>query len=102
QGIQGLSANLGIVRGIAANSAGDLFISLPDYSAVVRLNTNGLLTLVAGIGTIGLSGDNGPATSAQLGYPNGLAVDAAGDLYISDADNNRVRKVSGGVITTVA
>jgi hypothetical protein len=62
----------------------------------------GVLTLVAGNGTPGFSGDNGPATSAQLYSPQGLAVDSASNLYIADSGNNRIRKVSNGVITTVA
>jgi DNA-binding beta-propeller fold protein YncE len=57
---------------------------------------------VAGIGTFGFSGDNGPANSAQLNGPGGVAVDSTGNLYIADTLNNRIRKVSGGVITTVA
>ena len=61
-----------------------------------------MITTVAGNGTPGFSGDNGPATSAQLNDPYGVAVDSAGNLYIADTDNNRIRKVSNGVITTVA
>ena len=57
---------------------------------------------MAGNGTAGYSGDNGPATSAQLNTPYGVAVDAAGNLYIADTGNHRIRKVSNGVITTVA
>src|SRR5262249_26968883 len=53
-------------------------------------------------GTPGFSGDDGPAASAQLADPTGVAVDGAGNLYIADAGNNRIRKVSGGVITTIA
>src|SRR6202021_724936 len=58
----------------------------------------------AGNGTAGYSGDNGPATSAELNSPQGLAVDAAGNLYILDTKNNRIRKVAAvsGMITTVA
>src|SRR5437660_8032714 len=63
----------------------------------------GTITTVAGTGSPGFSGDNGPATQAQLNGPFDLAFDAAGNLYIVDADNDRVRKVSpDGTITTVA
>jgi uncharacterized protein (TIGR03437 family) len=61
-----------------------------------------VITTVAGNGTYGFSGDNGPATSAQVNQPWGVAVDSAGNLYVSDTGNNRIRKVSNGVITTVA
>lgn len=57
---------------------------------------------MAGNGTQGFSGDNGPATGAQLNGPWGIAVDPADNLYIADFGNNRVRKVASGVITTVA
>ena len=60
-------------------------------------------TTVAGTGTCcGFGGDNGAATNALLTGPGGVAVDAAGILYIADTGNSRVRKVSNGVITTVA
>ena len=68
----------------------------------IRKVSNGVITTVAGNGTPSFSGDNGPATSAQLYDPVGVAVDSAGNLYIADRANNRIRKVSNGVITTVA
>ncbi len=64
--------------------------------------SGGVITTVAGTGTAGSAGDGGQATSAQLNYPSGVAVDAQGNLYIVDYINQRIRKVSGGVITTVA
>ena len=67
----------------------------------IRKVSNGVITTVAGNGTAGFSGDNGPATSAQLYTPIGVAVDSAGNLFIADIDNFRIRKVSNGVITTV-
>jgi sugar lactone lactonase YvrE len=85
--------------GLAVDSAGNLYIA-DRYS--VRKVSGGVITTVAGNGTLGFSGDNGPATSAQFNNPGGLAVDSAGNLYIADARNNRIRKVSNGVITTVA
>ena len=75
----------------------------PDYNIVRRLGAaSGVLTLVAGNGTYGFSGDNGPASSAQLAYPADVAVDSSGNLYIADAGSGRIREVSNGVITTVA
>ena len=95
------SAQIGSPEGIAVDSAGDLYI--PDHvHNSIRKVSNGVITTVAGNGTFGYSGDNGPATSAELAGPYTVAVDAAGNLYIGDAPANRVRKVSGGVITTVA
>jgi len=104
--IPGTAASLGspaanAPQNIAADRAGNVFF--PYQNAVLRLDaTTGILTLVAGNGTPGYSGDNGPATSAQLNDPAGLAVDSAGNLYIADPGNDRIRKVSNGVITTVA
>src|SRR5205085_10628211 len=62
----------------------------------------GIITTVAGNGMCGYSGDGGPATSAQLNLTRGVAVDSSGNVYIGDTQNHRVRKVSGGVITTFA
>src|SRR5438477_237351 len=62
-----------------------------------------IIKTVAGNGAYGFSGDNGPATSAALTYPGAIAVDLSSNLYIADAGNNRIRKVSSsGIITTVA
>src|SRR5262249_27820646 len=86
---------------VALDSVGSLYIA--DYAANrIRKVTNGIISTVAGDGTYGFGGDGGPALSAQLAYPSGIALDAAGNLYIADSNNNRVRNVSNGVITTVA
>jgi uncharacterized protein (TIGR03437 family) len=95
------SARLFWPEGVAVDSAGNLYIA-DTYNNRVRRVSNGVITTVAGNGTEGFGGDNGPATSAQLGQPSGVAVDAAGNVYIADQDSNRIRKVSNGVITTVA
>ena len=103
QGVPASNASLGLVSGVATDSAGNVYIALDSYSAVVRMDaTTHVLTLVAGTGTPGYSGDNGPAASAQLNNPSGIALDTAGNLYIADSGNNRIRKVSNGVITTVS
>jgi uncharacterized protein (TIGR03437 family) len=93
------SAQLSSPNGEAMDTAGNLYIV---DSGRVRKVANGVISTVAGIGTFGFSGDNGPATSAELDYPAGVAVDSAGNFYIADTGNHRIRKVSGGVITTVA
>ena len=101
--IPGPSASLGTVNGVTVDTAGNAFIVVGNYHVVLRIDAaSGTVTLAAGNGIPGYSGDNGPATSAQLNYPQGVAVDASGNLYIADSNNNRIRKVSGGVITTVA
>ena len=95
------SAQLYGSHGVAVDSAGNLYIA-DTANNRIRKVSNGVITTVAGNGTAGFSGDNGPATSAQLTDPEGVAVDSAGNLYIADTGNNRIRKVSNGVITTVA
>ncbi len=95
------SAELHGPYGVAVDSAGNLYIS-DSGNNVIRMVSKGVITTVAGNGTPGYTGDNGPATSAQLDAPYGVAVDSAGNLYIADSVNNVIRKVSKGVITTVA
>jgi sugar lactone lactonase YvrE len=86
---------------VATDPAGNVFFV--NENTVLRLDaTTGILTLVAGNGTTGYNGDNGPATAAQLNAPTGLAVDSAGNLYLADTGNNLIREVSSGVISTVA
>jgi uncharacterized protein (TIGR03437 family) len=89
--------------GLAMDSAGNLYISDSNNQRIRKVNTSGIISTVAGNGSPGFSGDNGPATSAMLNDPEGIAVDGEGNLYIADASNSRIRKVSpAGVITTVA
>jgi uncharacterized protein (TIGR03437 family) len=87
--------------GIAVDSLGTLFIADSGNNRIRRVS-NGVITTVAGNGTRGFGGDGGPAISAMLNDPTGVAVDSAGNLYIADRDNNRIRKVVGGVISTLA
>jgi uncharacterized protein (TIGR03437 family) len=97
------SAQLYYPRGVAVDSSGNLYIA--DYSnqRIRRVGRNGIITTIAGNGSSGYSGDAGPATSAQLAGPSGVAVDDAGNVYIADGNNNRIRKVgTNGMITTVA
>jgi uncharacterized repeat protein (TIGR01451 family) len=97
------SAQFSDPSGVAVDASGDLYITDTYNNRVRRVSAAGTITTVAGNGSYGYSGDGGPATSAQLGFPSGVAVDAGGNLYIADAGSGRVRKVSAvGIITTVA
>lgn len=88
---------------LAFDSRGNLYVSDRDNGAVREIGRNGLITTVAGTGTLGFSGDGGPATKAKLDQPQGVAFDGAGDMYIADSANNCVRRVDPrGVITTFA
>ena len=97
-----LNAPLGRVAGVAADGAGNFYFSDLGNQMVFRVTPGGSLTVVAGNGISGFSGDGGPATNASLHDPGGLAVDSAGNVYIADSSNDRIRKVSGGIISTVA
>jgi uncharacterized protein (TIGR03437 family) len=96
-----VNAQLNSPYGIAVDSAGNLYIADTENNRVRKV-ANGVITTIAGNGTQGFAGDNGPATSALLTYPEGIAVDSAANLYIADSGNSRVREVANGVITTVA
>jgi trimeric autotransporter adhesin len=95
------SSTLSPPNGVAIGDAGDIYIADTD-NCRVRKVSEGIITTVAGNGSCGYSGDGGAATMAMLYWPRGVAVSDSGDLYIADSRNCRVRKVSGGTITTVA
>ena len=91
-------------HGKAVDANGNLYVASHDHPKVVKVTPSGDVTMVAGTGEPGFSGDGGPATEARLGQVYGrLAIDAAGNLYIPDTPNNRIRKVdTKGIITTIA
>jgi sugar lactone lactonase YvrE len=99
------AAELSQPRGVALDSAGNIYIADLNNNRIRKVAAStGIITTIAGNGTAGDSGDGGPATSAELNQPYGVAADAAGNIYIADSLNNRIREVSAstGIITTVA
>ncbi|BDC49695.1 hypothetical protein F183_A20110 [Bryobacterales bacterium F-183] len=97
------SARFLSLSGIAVDPTGNVYLSDTDTHRVRRVSPAGIVTNFAGTGVAGLSGDGGPAASAALHYPYGLAADYAGNVYIADLGNARVRKVTpDGKISTVA
>jgi sugar lactone lactonase YvrE len=114
-GVQGLSysgdggpavdAGLAYPGGLALDSAGNLYIATLFDNAVRKVTAStGIITTVAGDGSMGYSGDGGAASSAQLNYPAAVVADALGNLFIADTGNNAIREVSmqTGIISTIA
>jgi hypothetical protein len=81
--------------GIAVDAFGDVFIADYNNNRVREITAAGIINTVVGNGTAGFSGDGGAATAAELNGPNDVSLDAAGNLYVTDANNNRIRKVTG-------
>lgn|GEM_PF-5976585 len=77
-----------------------VLVALFTGSSAVWAQCTGIITTIAGNGSFGSSGDGGDATSASLAYPNGVAVDGSGNLYISDYGNNRIRKVASLLVVS--
>jgi sugar lactone lactonase YvrE len=89
--------------GIAVDNKDNVFIADRSNHRIRKVDTRGNITTIAGNGTAGFSGDGGPATSASLNLPSGVAVDSEGNLFIADRSNNRIRKIdTKGNISTVA
>jgi hypothetical protein len=80
--------------GVAVDTSGNLYIAGYWNNLIRKVTPGGIISTVAGNGTPGYSGDGGPATSASLSWPRGMALDSSGNLYIADNGNNRIRKVS--------
>jgi sugar lactone lactonase YvrE len=96
-------ARLASPGGLAVDSAGNLFIADTGNNRIREVTTSGIIRTVAGTGVAGFAGDGGPGVSAVLSGPKAVAVDIAGNLYIADTNNMRIRKVTpDGVISTLA
>jgi hypothetical protein len=96
-----LDAKLTFPTYLYIDNKGNLLFS--DFQVIRKVDVRGIITTVAGCGEIGFAGDNGPATDAWFRNPTGIVQDKAGNVYIADSYNNRIRKVDGaGIITTCA
>jgi len=104
-GTQATNAKIGYSHGITVDGAGNVYYSDLGSNVVRKIDASGIITTVAGNGIAGFGGDGGIATAvaAELNTPRGLRVDGAGNLYIADVGNNRIREVNtAGIISTVA
>jgi len=102
-GAAATAAELDHPTSIAIDPSGNIYIGCSGDQRIRKINTSGIITTIAGTGAFGYNGDNIPATSAELAYPYVGATDHFGNLYLSDYDNHRVRKIdTSGIITTIA
>ncbi|MCZ6489303.1 MAG: hypothetical protein O7A06_02090 [Acidobacteria bacterium] len=100
---QATSASIAGPNGVAVDTNNNLYIADFGNNRIRRVNPDGTITTVAGNGIMGFTGDGGQATGTSLNEPRGVVVDSAGNFYIADEGNNRIRRVdSSGVISTVA
>ncbi len=97
------SAQLNSPRDIAVDGAGNIYVADASNNRIRRITPQGKISTIAGQGGYGYFGDQGPAVQAMLALPRGLAVDAAGNVYVADTGNHRIRKITpDGVISTIA
>lgn len=97
------NAQISTPTNLAADNAGNLYIADTGNNRVRKVDVNGIISTIAGDGDPGFSGDGGPATNAELDAPLAVAIDSAGDIYIVDSENERIRKVdTNGIIETIA
>jgi hypothetical protein len=96
------SATLASPSAVAYDANGNLYLADAQNHVVREILKSGQISTIAGTGIEGYGGDGSAATAALLDTPTGVAVDSTGNVYIADSHNQRIRKVSGGIITTIA
>ena len=98
-----INAAFSDLSSVAVDTSGNLYVADSSNRRVRKVTPAGIVTTIAGIGVEGFSGDGGPATAAMLGRPIALVLDPAGNLYIADSTEQRIRKIDvNGIITTFA
>jgi sugar lactone lactonase YvrE len=102
-GSPAITQTIGVPQGVAADGTGGFYVASSTHNQIYRVSPDGILTVIAGTGSAGISGDGGPATSAQFHYIHAIAVDASGNVFVADTNNNRIRKIDpAGIVMTVA
>jgi len=102
-GVAATATGLNLPTSVAVDGFGNVFIDDGNNFRVRKVNSMGIISTIAGTGTVGYSGDGGPATAANLNYPRDIAFDGSGNMYIADNVNNVIRKVNtAGIISTFA
>lgn len=97
------TADISLPSAVAVDAGGNVYFADYGNARIRKIATNGTVTTIAGTGTVGYSGDGGPATSANINTPSGLAIDAIGNIYFTDRSSNVIRKIdTSGVISTIA
>ncbi|MBN8641152.1 MAG: T9SS type A sorting domain-containing protein [Flavobacteriales bacterium] len=102
-GILATNAQISQPGGVVVDPQGNIFFSEHFGQRIRKIDTNGIISTVAGTGIAGFNGNNIQANTAQINRPTGIRIDAQGNLYFADSYNNRIRKINtNGVITTIA
>jgi hypothetical protein len=94
KGAQAITQAIDGPGAVAVDGVGGFYVSSPNQNRIYRVAADGSISLTAGVGSPGYSGDGGLATAAQLNGPDDVALDSVGNLYIVDTTNNRIRKVT--------
>ena len=100
--ISTLVSGLNTPTGIAVDGVGNVYVAEQMGQRILKVNPLGVVTVIAGTGSIGFAGDGGLATAAKLNFPTDVALGPGGDIYFTDKNNRRVRMIRGGNISTVA
>ena len=96
------SAKIQYPMGVALDDTGNIYVADEGNNRIRKISTSGIISTIAGSAVYGFSGDGGPSTAAKLYYPQGIAVDGVGNIYIADVNNNRIRKINtAGIISSI-